>query len=528
MKIKYKILSIIACFSILLSSLTLTAFAESSYDYPPYDEIVTDGLSGVTYGEIANYEAYKLEVGSVLPYSFFKSLYLSHGLGADTENIEEMKFNIFCDIDGKLQPMFTTDYVLSITIYCWNRPYNNYDGNLAISAGAGANDIWVSCDSKPKFYIKQNSEGYLYFMYTNNEYLKSTKKYTGGNLYLMFTEFGSTAYQGLITDCQTYFNNDSFIENEAMYGASADFISFPKTSNNVGLLPIYLKSWLGDGYQYPYLEFYIDANTHKQTYTLTISSVDVDLYDRHKGMFQGVDHGSHGLDKYTGAYYGTGNLTNDLRNISNALDLVPDVPVNPSWSADTTTAFQKDSLISILKSKIKSNVSFGNSVDIVTESMNFTGSDDLIRYYSICLSDYIDISNNKVYRVDISNGSITLATTYFASYDDFLRNSTPVGDSHSVGYTDRSSFNTDASNGTYVSGTRFDINAFNNNDTPSISPNTNLYNNIGNGDFFSALDSTLKGLQGFFYGCYSIIPPAIISIILGSLAIIVVMRVLGR
>lgn len=76
MKIKYKILSIIACFTILLSAISITAFAEAPYDYPPYDEIVSDGLSGVTYGTIANYEAYKLEVGSVLPYSFFKSLYL--------------------------------------------------------------------------------------------------------------------------------------------------------------------------------------------------------------------------------------------------------------------------------------------------------------------------------------------------------------------------------------------------------------------------------------------------------------------
>ena len=528
MKIKFKILSIIACFAILFSAISISAFAEAKYDYPPYDQIVSDGLSGVTYGEIANYAAYKLEVGSVLPYSFFKSLYLSHGLGADTESVEEMKFNIFCDIDGKLQPMFTTDYISSICIYCWSRPYNNNDRNLAICAGSGANDIWVTCDDKPKFYIRQNSEGYLYFMYTNNDYLISTKKYTGGNLYLMFTQFGSTAYQDLITDCQTYFNNDSFIENDAMYGASADFITFPKTSNNLGLLPIYLKSWLADGYQYPYLEFYIDANTHKQTYTLSISSVDVDLYDRSKGMFQGVDHGSLGLDKFTGTYYGTGNLSNDLRNISNAFDLVPDVPVNPSWSNDTTTAFQKDMNVVSLKRRIKSNVSFGNSVDIVTEAMNFTGSDDRIRYYSICLSDYIDISNKKVYRVDITNGSNMLATTYFASYDDFLRNSTAVGDSHAVGYTDKSTFDNDASNGTYVSGTRFDLNAFNNNDTPSISPNTNLYNNIGNGDFFTALDSTLKGLQGFFYGCYAIIPPAIISIILGSLAIIVVMRVLGR
>lgn len=527
MKIKYKILSIFACFTILLSSISISAFAEAPYDYPPYDEIVTDGLSNVTYGTIANYEAYKLQVGSVLPYSFFKNLYLSYENGTLCDSDNKMRFNIFCDFGGKLQPMFTSEYSLALQIYTWSKPYNNYDGNIAISGGSGSTDIWVNLSNKPKFTITQDSEGYIYFKYSDSEYMKSIKKYTSGNLYLMYA-VGLDDYQGLISDCQTYFNNDSFIENEGMYGATADFITFPKTSNNIGLLPIYLKSWLSEGYQYPYLEFYIDSNTHKQTYTLTISSVDVDLYDRRKGMFQGVDHGSIGLDKFTGAFYGTGNLTNDLRNISNALDLVPDVPVNPSWSNDTTTSFQNDMDVVILKRRIKSNVVFGNSVDIVTEAMNFTGSDDRIRYYSICLSDYIDISNKKVYRVDISNGYNTLVTTYFASYDSFQRSSTPVGDSHSVGYTDKSTFDNDASNGTYVSGTRFDINAFNNNDTPSISPNTNLYNNIGNGDFFTALDSTIKGLQGFFYGCYAIIPPAIISIILGSLAIIVVMRVLGR
>ena len=51
----------------------------------------------------------------------------------------------------------------------------------------------------------------------------------------------------MIADCQRYYNNDSFIENESMYGATADFITFPKTSNNIGALPVYLKSWLADG-----------------------------------------------------------------------------------------------------------------------------------------------------------------------------------------------------------------------------------------------------------------------------------------
>lgn len=525
MKFKYKIISFIACFAILLSVISFSAFAEAPYDYPNYDEIVTDGLTNVTYGTIANYEAYKLQVGSVIPYSFLKSKFLGFNHGQLGDNNEKMLFNIFCDVGGKLQPMFTTDYSLAFQIYTWNVPYNNNDGNIAIKADGGGSDITLNLSHKPKFSISQDSDGYIYIKYSNSSYLKSLKKYKTGNLYLMYA-VGRDNYNSLISDCQTYFNNDSFIENEAMYGSKADFITFPKTSNNQGLLPIYLKSWLGDGYQYPYLEFYVDANSRKETYTFTISSADLDIYDKRKPSWNGV--GSQLLAKYTEAAYSTGNLSNDLKNISNALDLVPDVAANPTWASDRLNGFNNDSSIIILKQRLNSSLTFSNSVDITTEALNFTGSDDLVRYYSICLSDYIDISHNKIYRVDISNRTNKLATTYFASYDDFLRNSTPVGNSYSVGYTDRSSFESDASNGSYVSGTRFDINAFNNNDTPSISPNTNLYNNIGNGDFFTALDSTLKGLQGFFYGCYAIIPPAIISIILGSLAIIVVMRVLGR
>lgn len=525
MNIKYKIISFIACFAILLSVISFSAFAEAPYDYPNYDEIVTDGLSNVTYGTIGNYEAYKLHVGSVLPYSFFKNLLLSYENGRLGDTGDRMLFNIFCDFGGKLQPMFTTEYANAFQIYAWNHPYDNNDNNISIRADGISSDIIVNLSSKPNFSITQDSDGYIYIKYTNSSYLKSTKKYTSGNLYLMYA-VERDSYYSLISDCQTYFKNDSFIENEAMYGSKADFITFPKTSNNQGLLPIYLKSWLGDGYQYPYLEFYVDANSRKETYTLTISSADLDIYDKRKPSFNGV--GSQLLAKYTESAYSTGNLSNDLKNISNALDLVPDVSVSPAWTSDRLNGFNNDSSITILKQRLTPSLSFSNSVGITTESLNFTGSDDLVRYYSICLSDYIDISHNKIYCVEISNRTNKLATTYFASFDDFLRNSTPVGNSYSVGYTDRSSFESDASNGSYVSGTRFDINAFNNNDTPSISPNTNLYNNIGNGDFFSALDSTLKGLQGFFYGCYAIIPPAIISIILGSLAIIVVMRVLGR
>ena len=525
MSLKVKILSFITCFTILLSVISLSAFADAPYDYPNYEEIVTDGLSNVTYGTIANYEAYKVHVGSVLPYTFFKSRYLSYSNGKLGDTGDKMLFNIFCDFDGKLQPMFTTDYANAYQIYTWNTPYNNEDRNIAIKAGGGGSDITLNFSAKPNFTITQDSDGYIYIKYTDRSYLKSIKKYTTGNLYLMYAVEREN-YNVLISDCQSYFDNDSFLENEAMYGSKADFITFPATSNNQGLLPIYLKSWLGDGYQYPYLEFYVDANARKETYTLTISSADLDIYDKRKPSWNGV--GSQLLAKYTESAYTTGNLSNDLKNISNALDLVPDVAVNPTWTSDRLNGFNNDSSILIIKQRLKSSLTFANSVDIITESLNFTGSDDLVRYYSICLSDYIDITHNKIYRVDITNRTNKLATTYFASFDDFLRNATPVGDSHSVGYKDRSSFEADAANGSYVSGTRSDINAFNKNDTPSISPNTNLYNNIGNGDFFTALDSTLKGLQGFFLGCYAIIPPAIISIILGSLAIIVVMRVLGR
>lgn len=481
-------------------------------------------ISDMTAGTIANYTALQLPITSTSSYVPLSKISSKSG---DSSKVA---------ITGKCESGYKVISTFSIVTDGSNNCTINgnaflkdgmYRGNPA-TIDNFALQMWYELSDKhlnlwyQVAYRSDESKPYAPYVGWNGSIPKS---FSISDYYLIFGAYSNNSDE-FVNDIENNISADT--DFVIVKEPKADFITFPKTSNNLGLLPIYLKSWLGDGYQYPYLEFYVDSNTHKQSYTLSISSADVDLYDRHKGMFQGVDHGSHGLDKYTGPYYGTGNLVNDLRNISNALDLVPDVPVNPSWSADTTTAFQKDALIVILKSRIKSNVSFGNSVDIVTEAMNFTGSDDIIRYYSICLSDYIDISHNKIYRVDISNGLNTLATTYFASYDDFKRNSTPVGDSFSVGYTDRSSFDNDASNGTYVSGTRFELNAFNNNDTPSISPNTNLYNNIGNGDFFTALDSTLKGLQGFFYGCYAIIPPAIISIILGSLAIIVVMRVLGR
>ena len=516
MKIKYKILSIIACFSILLSAISISVFAESPYVYPPYDEIVTDGLSNVTFGTVGSYDAYKIQVGSVIPYSFFKARFLEIDNGAVVDSGDRLRFNIFCENGGTLQPLLTTDLNLSLQIYTWNAPYNNNDANLSIFGGVGNSEISVTLDKKPKFTITQDSDGYLYFKYTDNEYMKSTRAYNGGNLYLI-SALGFESYQNLIADCQRYYNNDSFIENASMYGATADFITFPKTSNDVGILPVYMKSWLLDGYQYPYLEFYIDTNTIHGNYRLEISTSD------YGNILGGI------FEKYTEPFYSTGDKLADLKNVSNALNLVPDVPVNPTWTSDKwQNEFDRQHYYKLLSPTLNATCAFTNSATITTESFNFSNSSDRIRYYSICLSDYMDITRDKTYRVQIVSDSNVLATTYFNSFDKFLRNSTPVGNSYSVGYTDKSTFDNDASNGSYVSGTHNDINAFNNNDTPSISPNTNLYNNIGNGDFFSALDSTLKGLQGFFYGCYAIIPPAIISIILGSLAIIVVMRVLGR
>lgn len=515
MKIKYKILSFISCFTILLSAISFTAFAEAPYDYPPYDDIVTDGLSKVTFGTVGSYEAYKIEVGSVIPYSFFKARFLEFDNGALADTNDKMLFNIFCENGGTLQPLFTSEYSLAFQVYTWNTPYNNNDGNVSICGGSGSNEILAYFSYKPNFTITQDSDGYLYIKYTDSQYMKSLSVYNGGNLYLM-SAVGLQAYNDMIADCQRYYNNDSFIANESMYGATADFITFPKTSNNTGILPIYLKSWLSDGYQYPYLEFYIDTNTIHGSYNLVVSKSDCPTIIA--GMMQ----------NYTEPFYTSGNISTDLKNVSNALDLVPDVPVNPPWDSSRIDEFNRQQYHKLLKPFLGSNASFKDVATISTDSFNFSGSSDRIRYYSLCLSDYIDINKHDTYRLQIVSDSNILATTYFNSYDKFLRNATPVGDSFSVGYTDKDTFNKDASTGNYVSGSHNDINAFNNNDTPSISPNTNIYNNIGNADFFSSLDSTLKGLQGFFYGCYAIIPPAIISIILGSLALIIVMRVLGR
>lgn len=170
------------------------------------------------------------------------------------------------------------------------------------------------------------------------------------------------------------------------------------------------------------------------------------------------------------------------------------------------------------------------STSISSELFSFTNSDVASRIYSLNLSDYISIIKFNIYQLEIvcNETSQVLSTTYFTCPRSYSRSQSDYG-IKSYDYSSSSDADADSSSNNYTGN-------FTQGSTGSSSNPQDIVSNafkdtvssINITDLSSSLQGSISNVSAFFQSCWALFPPALWSIILTGLGLIVVLRILGR
>lgn len=290
---------------------------------------------------------------------------------------------------------------------------------------------------------------------------------------------------------------------------SAKFVTCASFTNDDGSFPLWCKSFVAEGQQYPLFTYFIKDNGNKHKYSLVLSYNNNDVAGALCTVF---------YDK----------LTNDMWRTSLKVPSLKYVSTNIYPMHDAGDMIRK-SVLRYFESGWK-NATFSQSFNLNGSDMDFSNSTDSgNKVYTLCLSDYSAIVAGQIYKVEIWDNTISeiLDTTYFVSRDSFGKSNSGTG-VKIYDYKD--------------DGDRMDQDIINN--TPSVTPGTgsdfkttgdiewSQFNddltNVDITSIFSSLHSAINSVGVFFQACWAIIPSSIFAILLSGLSLIIVLRILGR
>lgn len=312
------------------------------------------------------------------------------------------------------------------------------------------------------------------------------------------------------TNSSSYIKDtDSFADMDSLSSPKGKFVTCASFTNDDGSFPLWCKSFVAEGQQYPLFTYFIKDNGNKHKYSLVLSYNNNDvagalctaLYDK---------------------------LTNDMWRTSLKI---------PSLSYVSAHIFPMhnagDMMVKAALRYFESgwkNATFSQSFNLNGSDMDFSNSADSgNKVYTLCLSDYSAIVAGQIYKVEIWDNTISeiLDTTYFVSRDSFGKSNSGTG-VKIYDYKD--------------DGDRMEQDIINN--TPSVTPGTgsdfkttgdiewSQFNddltNVDITSIFSSLHSAINSVGVFFQACWAIIPSSIFAILLSGLSLIIVLRVLGR
>lgn len=291
----------------------------------------------------------------------------------------------------------------------------------------------------------------------------------------------------------------------------AEFMTCASFKREDGGLPLWFKDFTADGLQYPMFSYYISDNGNKHRYQLRLSysSSQSDIVNT---VFGNVNENNLSEQEKTLRELGQflkGNLPFGSTNYSRFMALKPYLEL-------------------ILKKP--EYISFDEAFTLNSNQMNFETSElSGNKVYTICLSDYSDIIANYIYRaqiVDMQTSEI-LDTTYFCSNKTYHKGDSGTGVKIYDYGDDYTGMIDDIKNNT-LSVTPSIDNKFNT-DGDIINMQDNDYlSGLKIDNIFSVLGQSAKSIGAFFQACLNIVPPAILSILLSTLSLLIVLRVLGR
>lgn len=306
--------------------------------------------------------------------------------------------------------------------------------------------------------------------------------------------------------------SDNATFTEAGASSTAEFVTCKSFTCDDGKLPLWFKSFIVDGQQYPLFTYYIsdNGNHHRYQLRLSYSSWQSDVINTIFG------------------HIAVGTLSEQQQNFKAFYQFIAGGFVNDGKYDYAKFMVTRD-LLNLIRKKPEM-MSFDMAFTLNSNAMSFESSETLgNKVYTICLSDYSDIIANYIYRaqiVDMQTSEI-LDTTYFTSKETYHKGDSGTG-VKIYDYGDDSDKMLD------------DII----NNTPSVTPsvdnkfsadgdviqmeNDNYLSGLKIDNIFSVLGQSATSIGAFFQACFNIVPSAILSILLSTLSLLIVLRVLGR
>lgn len=312
---------------------------------------------------------------------------------------------------------------------------------------------------------------------------------------------------------------------------SAEFLSFKGTESS----GLYLVDWVQSGQQYPIIDFRIDDKGNYHKYALRISGnsnyaeILKGIWDRQE-MKEAASAASNALGIFMLLKAAAGIGKNFAVTIAGASTpigaLFLNVP-NHDMSGYVMLAAQNKLV------QEYDTLSYDDIRTLTSDNMNFSeGSSSVSKAVSLCLSDYVSVVPNTLYKLEIIDvtESKLLDVAYFSSRRGYQKSDSGYG-TNITDYDTSADLDNDIDNNNGYTGGSSSNGGKLDTDNPNDIIDTDYNNSLANiniSDIIVSLRTSIASVGVFFQSCWALFPPAIWSIILLGLSLIVVLRLLGR
>ena len=356
----------------------------------------------------------------------------------------------------------------------------------------------------------------------------------GETMYLVYTsssnEWNNKDIRDFENDIINHLNDSNYKDIDTGSEPSAEFLSFKGTGSS----GLYLIDWITAGQQYPIVDFRIDDKGNYHKYALRISG-NTNYAEILKGMWdrQEIKEAS------SAALNGVGVLL----LLKTALSLGTKAVVSIAGASTPIGALllnvpTKDVAGYVMlaaQNKLVQEydtLSYDNIRTLSSETMNFSdGSTTVSKAVSLCLSDYVSVVPNTLYKLEIIDvtESKLLDVAYFSSRRGYTQSDSGYGTVVSD-YDNKNDLDNDIDNNNgYSNGNKNNGDKFSSDNPYDIIKNNNeFYSQLDISNIFGSLQSSASSLGSFFQACMSIIPAGILAVIIGGLSIVIILRILGR
>lgn len=332
------------------------------------------------------------------------------------------------------------------------------------------------------------------------------------------------------SDLDTIFSdNATFTEAGAL--PSAEFLSFKGTESS----GLYLVDWIKTGQQYPIVDFRIDDKGNYHKYALRISG-NSNYADILKGIWdrQEIKEAASAASNAVGVFLllkAAASLgTKAVVSIAGASTPIGALFLNVPRK-DVTGYVMLAAQNKLVQEY--DTLSYDDIRTLSSDNMNFSeGSSTVSKAVSLCLSDYLSVVPNTLYKLEIIDvtESKLLDVAYFSSQRGFQKSDSGYG-TNITDYDNSADLDSDIENNNGYTGGSSSNGGKLDTDNPNDIIDTDYNNSLANiniSDIIVSLRTSIASVGVFFQSCWALFPPAIWSIILLGLSLIVVLRLLGR